>query len=75
MIMTNTTYANLPFREKTEIHDIMALLLTPDIILPVMQKSLLGLPTVNMKKVRGGTQIIDKTAVIRRIWWRYLRYS
>lgn len=43
----------LTFREKRKIHDIMALLLTPDIILPVMQKSLLSSLTVNMKKVRA----------------------
>lgn len=43
----------LTFREKRKIRDIMALLLTPDIILPVMQKSLLSSLTVNMKKVRA----------------------
>ncbi|KMU40877.1 outer membrane protease [Salmonella enterica subsp. enterica serovar Newport str. 36803] len=43
----------LTFREKRKIHDIMARLLTPDIILPVMQKSLLSSLTVNMKKVRA----------------------
>lgn len=53
----------LTFREKNgKIHDIMARLLTPDIILPVMQKSLLKFAYSKYEEGKGGTQIIDKTS-------------